>query len=158
MLTPEDEPLDVLWKDPTTNPSENITRLSQIASVYASKTIDKAIEVQSLLKEKEDRILFLEQQLQQVSINQEAETQLAKLQQCFQQMQLVHQSSLDNKEEYIQGMIELHEDNPKIGSLLEALALNSQLLQQKQLLCQKISQSNSHCEMSNNITKQVVEL
>jgi len=86
VLTPEDEPLDVLWKDPTTNPLENLTRLSQIASVYASVTIDKAAEVQLLLKEKEDRILFLEQQLQQVSINQQAETQLAKLQQDFQQM------------------------------------------------------------------------
>lgn len=61
VLTPEDEPLDALWKYPTTNPSENLTRLSRIAGAYASATIDKAIEVQSLLKEKEDRILFLEQ-------------------------------------------------------------------------------------------------
>ena len=52
-----------------------------------------------LLKEKEDRILFLEQQLQQLNISQEAEIQLEKLQQDFQQMQLDHQSRLANKEE-----------------------------------------------------------
>lgn len=56
-------------------------------------------------------------------------------------------------------MIELHKDDPKIGELItEALSLNYQLLQQKELLCQKISQWNSHCEMSDNITNQVVEL
>lgn len=72
MLTPEDEPLDVLWKDPSTDPSTNLTRLSQVAGTCASVIIDNAAEVQSLLKEKEDRILFLEQQLQQVNINQQA--------------------------------------------------------------------------------------
>lgn len=85
-----------------------------------------------LLKEKEDRILSLEQQLQQVSINQEAETQLAKLQQDFQQLQLAHQSSLVSKEKQLQDMIELHKDDPKNGELItKALALNSQLLQLK---------------------------
>ena len=99
----------------------------------------------------------MEQQFQQVSINQQAETQLAKLQQDFKQMQLAHQSNLVSKEEQLQGMIELHKDDPKIGEFItEELALNSQLLQQKELLCQKISQWNSHCEMSDNITNQVV--
>lgn len=60
MLAPEDEPMDVLWKDPTIYPSENLTRLSQIAGAYASTMIDKTTEVQMLLKEKEDRVLFLE--------------------------------------------------------------------------------------------------
>lgn len=63
VLTPKDEPLDVLWKDPSTDLLENLTRLSQVAGAYDSETIDKAAEVQLLLKEKEDRILFLEQQL-----------------------------------------------------------------------------------------------
>lgn len=60
MLAPEDEPLDVIWKDPSTDSSTNLTRLSQVEGAHASTTIDKAVEVQLLLKEKEDRILFLE--------------------------------------------------------------------------------------------------
>lgn len=63
MLSLENEPLDVLWKNPSTNPLENLNRLSQITSAYASATIDKATKVQMLLKEKEDKIMFLEQQL-----------------------------------------------------------------------------------------------
>lgn len=61
MLAPEDEPLDALWKDPSIDPSANLTRLSQVADTYALATIDKAVEVQSLPKEKVDRILFLKQ-------------------------------------------------------------------------------------------------
>jgi len=45
VLAPKDEPLDVLWKDPTIDPLENLTRLSQIVGAYASATIDKEIEV-----------------------------------------------------------------------------------------------------------------
>ena len=37
--------LDVLWKDPTSNPTENLTKLSQITGAYASASIDKASEV-----------------------------------------------------------------------------------------------------------------
>lgn len=71
----------------------------------------------------------MEQQLQQVSINQQAETQLAKLQQDIQQMKLTHQSSLASQEEQLQGIIELHKDDPKIGEfIIEELTLNSQLL------------------------------
>lgn len=39
------EQLDVLWKDPNNNPTENLTKLSQIVGAYASATIDKASEV-----------------------------------------------------------------------------------------------------------------
>lgn len=42
MLAPEDEPLDVLWKFPSIDPLENLTRLSQVAGAYTSVTIDKA--------------------------------------------------------------------------------------------------------------------
>jgi len=86
VFAPKDEPLDVLWKNPSIDPLANLTQLSQITGAYASATIDNEIEVQLLLNEKDDRILFLEQQL-------------AKLQQDFQQMQLAHQSNLASKEE-----------------------------------------------------------
>ena len=39
------EHLYVLWKYPTTNPPENLTKLSQITGAYASTDIDKASEV-----------------------------------------------------------------------------------------------------------------
>lgn len=84
--------------------------------------------------------------------------QLAKLQQEFQQMQIAHQSSLAGNEAQLQSIAELHKDEPKIEEFVtEVLGLNSQLLHQKELLCQKISQWNSHW-MRDNITNQVVEL
>lgn len=54
MLSHDAEQLDILWQDPTTDPTKNLTKLSQIAGAYASVTVDKASEVQQLLKEKED--------------------------------------------------------------------------------------------------------
>lgn len=45
------------------NPLENITKLSQFVGTYATATLDKAAEVQIFLKEKEENVQFLEQQL-----------------------------------------------------------------------------------------------
>lgn len=85
--TPKNEPLDVLWKDSPIDPSTNLTKLSQFVGAYATMTIDKETEVQMfLLREKEDKITSLEQQLQQAKFDQQAEIQLAKLQQEFKQM------------------------------------------------------------------------
>lgn len=56
ILSHDAEQLDVLWQDPTTDPTDNLTKLSQITGAYASATIDKASEVHQLLKEKEDQI------------------------------------------------------------------------------------------------------
>jgi len=46
VLSHDAEQLDILWQDPTTDPTENLTKLSQIAGAYASTTIDKASKVQ----------------------------------------------------------------------------------------------------------------
>jgi len=62
--TPNNEPMDIVWKDSPINPSENLTRLLQFVGAYATMTIDKAREVQMLLREKENKILVLEQQLE----------------------------------------------------------------------------------------------
>lgn len=96
--TPDNKPMDVLWKDSLIDPSSNLTRLSQFTSAYVTKTIDKATDVQLLLKEKEDKILSLEHQLQQAKTSQQAEIQLAKLQRELQQMKIEHQGSLGDKE------------------------------------------------------------
>jgi len=159
MLSPEAEPLDVLWQDPITDPRENLTRLSQIAGAYAPTTIDKASEVQLLLKDKEDKILFLQKQLQRASVSREEKEKLVKLQQDFQQMQLGYQSSLAEKEQHLHATLEMHKDDPKfIEFLTEALALNDQLLQLQETICQRISLWNSHYEMSDNVTSQVIDL
>lgn len=96
-LSQDAEQLDVLWKDPASNPTENLTKLSQITGAYASATIDKASEVQQLLKEHENQIQVLQLQLQQANANNEARKQLEKLQEDFQQMQIGYQRSLDEK-------------------------------------------------------------
>ena len=77
------EHLDVLWKDPNKSPTENLTKLSQIAGAYASATIDKAWEVQQLLREEENQIQLLQQQLQQANASIEASKQLERLQEDF---------------------------------------------------------------------------
>lgn len=79
MLFHDSEQLDVLWQDPTTNPTENLTKLYKIVGAYASAMIDKASEVQQLLKDEEDQIQVLQQQLQQANTNNEAQRQLEKL-------------------------------------------------------------------------------
>ena len=131
MLAPEAKQLDVLWRDPTTNPTKNLIKLSQITGAYASATIDKASKVQQLLKAREEQIQVLQQQLQQASANREAKEKLEKIQQDFRQMQLGYQNNLAEKENQLQTMLKLHRDDPKITEFVsESLALNDQLLQQ----------------------------
>ena len=64
--------------------SKNVTRLSQFVGSYTMEIIDKATEVQMLLREKEHNILLLEQQLEQENSNQQAKLQIAKLYQEFE--------------------------------------------------------------------------
>jgi len=48
--------MDIVWRDIPFNPAENLTRLSQFMGAYATATMDKATEVSTLLREKEERI------------------------------------------------------------------------------------------------------
>jgi len=74
-------------------------------------------------------------------------------------MQIKHQTNLAKKEAQTQGIIDLHKDDPKIDQfIIKALSLNSQLMHQKELLCQKISQWNFYCETSDKLKIQVVEM
>ena len=140
MLSHDAKQLDILWQDPTTDPTENLTKLSQIAGAYASATIDKASEIQQLLKEKEDQIRVLQQQVQQANANNEAQKQLERLQQDFQQMQIGYQKSLGEKGKQLQDLREMHKDKAKLTEfILESISLNEQFLQQQEMLGQKIS-------------------
>ena len=58
-----------------------------MTGAYASTTIDKAVEIQLLLDEKEEQIKALQQQLQRVQANQEARLKLEELQQQLQEIQ-----------------------------------------------------------------------
>ena len=73
VTTPNNELMDVLWKDSPINPFDNLNSMSQFAGAYAKTTIDKEIEVKMLLKEKEDKILSFEQQLKQAKSYQQAD-------------------------------------------------------------------------------------
>jgi len=77
-----DEPTDFVWKDMPFNPVENLTRLSQFTGAYALATMDKAIEVSTLLKNKEERIVWLklELEIEKASTNKQAAEKLAQLQ------------------------------------------------------------------------------
>ena len=56
-------------------------------------------------------------------------------------------------------MQEMHKDDPKLTEFInDSIYLNDQLLQQQEILCQRILQWNSYCEESDKITNQVVEL
>lgn len=57
---------------------------------------------------------MLQQQLQEANSNSEAQKQLEKLQQDFQQMQIGYQNSLAEKEKQLQIMQEMHKDDPKL--------------------------------------------
>lgn len=153
------EHLDVLWKDPNNNPTENLTKLSQIAGAYASATINKASEVQQLLKERESQIQLLQQQLRQANENTEASKQLEELQESFRQMQVSHQRSIEEKEKQLQTVQEMPKDEPKLTEFIsEPIGLNDQLSQQQEEMVRKISQWREFCEISDKITSQVVEL
>ena len=53
----------------------------------------------------------------------------------------------------------MHKEDPKLTEFIsESISLDNQLLQQQDILCQKISQWNSFCQESDRITNHVVEL
>ena len=53
--------MNVVWKDSEVNPSEDLTKLSQYAGAYTTTTIDKASEVNQMIKEKDQIIALLDE-------------------------------------------------------------------------------------------------
>lgn len=94
IMTPDNEAMDLVWKDSPMDPYKKLKKLLQFTRAYVKETIDKEIEVQMLLREKEQNILRLEQQLAQKRYNQQVEFQVAKLQHEFEQMEIQHHASL----------------------------------------------------------------
>ena len=84
--------------------------------------------------------------MQQVHTNNEAQLKLEELQQRLQEMQIGHQKILADKEKQIQIIQDQHKDDPKLPEFIsETISLNNQLLQQEEVLCQKILRWNSFC-------------
>lgn len=75
------EPMDIVWRDIPSNSTENLTRLSQFTGAYAIATMDKATEISILLREREERISQLEQQMEikKTNVNKEAIDQIVQL-------------------------------------------------------------------------------
>lgn len=74
-------------------------------------------------------------------------------------MRIQHQVSLVERDARIQAMIDKYKDSPQIDQFVkEELNLNSQLMQQKEVLCQKISQISPYCEISDKITSKVFDM
>ena len=86
-----DESVDVLWKDPLVDPTEHLTK-SQFAGAYVTATIDKATEVQLLLKQKQDKFQELERQLEQERLNKnkQIEMKMSQFQKYFERLRLQH--------------------------------------------------------------------
>lgn len=56
-------------------------------------------------------------------------------------------------------MTDKYKDNLQLDEFIkEALSLNSQLMQQKEVLCQKFSQISPYCEINDKLTSQVVDM
>ena len=76
----------MVWKEEF-DPSDDLTKLSQYAGAYSAATIDKAWEVSSLLKAKDQDIFSLQAQLSQVQQKaKQAEQQLLVQQQNNNQL------------------------------------------------------------------------
>jgi len=62
---PQNESMNIIWRDSEVNPFEDLTKLSQFAGAYTTATIDKETKVNQFLKEKDQRIKQLEEQLRE---------------------------------------------------------------------------------------------
>jgi len=80
--TPQEEFMNIVYKNTEVNPSEDLTKLSQYAGAYSAATIDKAAEVSQLMTQKDLHIAFLEEQAN------ESQQKIAQLEQQLQDQEL----------------------------------------------------------------------
>lgn len=74
-------------------------------------------------------------------------------------MKIQHQAILAEKDVWIHAMIGKYKDNPQINQFIkEELILNSQLMQRKEVICQKISQKSPDWEISDKLRCQVIDM
>lgn len=123
--------MDIVWRDIPFSTAENLTRLSHFMGAYATVTMEKATEVSTLLKEKQERIAQLEQQLEteKASVNKQAAEELTQLQQRMDVLRISHEADISAKNTQLQAWqqaMEIYKDVPTIKDFIkEALELNS---------------------------------
>lgn len=123
-LPPRNEPMEIVWKDISSNPTENLIRLSQFTSAYATATMDKDTEISVLLKEKEEKISQLEQQLEteKASVNRQVAEQLAQLQQSMEVLKISHEADISIKTMQLQDLqqgMEIYNDVTTIEEFIK---------------------------------------
>lgn len=81
---------EFLWKGSSATPTKELGKLTQFVGAYASATIDKVVEVQELLKEKEEKIISLKQKFntKKQKITKQWHNQFAELQNKFDTLKL----------------------------------------------------------------------
>ena len=91
-----DPSFEVLWKGLQSTPTKELRRLTQFIGAYASTTMNKTTEIQQLLKEKEDKIMQLEQSLgnEKKRIANQWQEQLIELQNNFNDLKVQHDSDI----------------------------------------------------------------
>ena len=113
---------NIVWKEEF-NPADDLTRLSQYAGAYSAATIDKASEVNLLLKTKDQEILALQTELAEAKQRTEqAEEQLLAQQQVnnqlTQQLQAekhrIDQSAIQKQKELSEALAQLKAENEQV--------------------------------------------
>ncbi len=100
---PQNESMNVIWRDSEVNPSEDLTKLYQFAGAYTTATIDKATEVNQFFKEKDQKIKQLKEQLrvENQRIDQQALERQQQLSQEFKQLKITHHEEMKSRYEQI---------------------------------------------------------
>jgi len=138
-MPPGNEPMDIIWKDIPSSPTENLTKLSQFVGAYATATIDKSTKVSIFLREREERIARLEQQfeIEKTIVNKQATKQIVQLQKNMEVLRIRHGENISTKNIQIQELQEAMEKYkyvPTVNEFIkEALDLNSILSKQQDL-------------------------
>lgn len=139
------EPMDIVWKDIPSNPTEKLTKMSQFTGAYATATMDKATKVSIFLRQREEKKAQLERRLQieKENVNRQAVEQIAQLQQNMKVLKISHEAEISANNMQIQGLqeaMEKYEYVPNVNEFIKyALQLNSLLSKQQDLFCQIMS-------------------
>jgi len=97
---------EVLWKGSSPTPIEELGNLTQFKGAYDLAIIHKDVELQELLKEKEDKIISLEEPLniEKHKFNERWQNQVSGLQQKFDALKVQHDKGVQIKDNKIKEM------------------------------------------------------
>lgn len=84
-------------------PTQEMGRLTQFTGAYASTTMDKATEVQQPMKEKQDKIVHLEQsfEIEKQKIVNQWQGKFTKLQKSFSALKVQYDTDLQTRDTQI---------------------------------------------------------